>query len=88
MKRDLYRIKEVYSNIHENAPQQATTNQQVQNYTSQYQQNNPTKAITSQTSAPQASADSQQQINSLVQRIGNLEKQVADLIASQQKPTM
>lgn len=88
MKKDLNKIKEVYSSLYENVPQQPAASQQVQNYTSQYQQNNPTKAVTSAPPSTQTGSDPQQQINSLMQRIGNLEKQVADLIARQQQPIM
>lgn len=99
-KNDLKKLSDAYSSIFENVsqplPNTGSPQQQIGKYLAQHQQANPTKAVqpqltTAQSDQPQpttAQSDPQQQINSIMQRLGNLEKQVADLIAKQQQSIM
>jgi hypothetical protein len=89
-KTDYKKLSDAYGTIFETVSQALPNNtspgQQISNYTTQYQQANPTKAVQPQPTTAQSNP--QQQINTLMQRLGNLEKQVADLIARQQQPTL
>ena len=86
-------METAYKIIRENAPapqpvqnnlKAPSSNQQTTNYTNQYLKSNPTKQL----QPTNTSVNSQDQINTLIERLGNLEKMVADLVAKQQQPIM